>query len=122
MGRRSLLPSRCVSHHQGQLAATRQMVPTWMVPPPPTASLRWLDRGWLGAPAIRRLGRRQVVGSNWQRLTKSLAKPTNRGVVVSAQASARLLKPAPALPIVCSTFTVIAALHFSARLTHSVTH
>ena len=43
------------------------MVPTWMVPPQPTASLRWPDRGWLGAPAIRRLGRRQVVGSNWQR-------------------------------------------------------
>src|SRR5580704_479401 len=55
------------------------MVPTWMVPAPPTASLRWLDRGWLGAPAIRRLGRRQVVGSNWQSLTKSLAKPANRG-------------------------------------------
>ena len=36
-------------------------------------------------PAIRRLARRQVVGSNWQRLTKSLAEPTNRGVVVSAQ-------------------------------------
>jgi hypothetical protein len=85
MGCRSLLSSRCVSYHQGQLAATRQMVPTWMVPPPPTASLRWPDRGWLGASAIRRLGRRQVVGSNWQRLTKSLAKPTNRGVVVSAQ-------------------------------------
>jgi|SRR5260221_5278784 len=85
MGWRSLLSSRRVSYHQGQLAATRQMVPTWMVPPPPTASLRWLDRGWLGASAIRGLGRRQVVGSNWQRLTKSLAEPTNRGVVVSAQ-------------------------------------
>jgi hypothetical protein len=35
-----------------------------------------------------------VVGSNWQRLTKFLAKPANRGVVVSAQAVARLLKPA----------------------------
>jgi hypothetical protein len=54
-------------HRQGQLAANRQIVSPWMVPPPPTASLRWLDRGWLEAPAIRRLGRRQVVGSNWQR-------------------------------------------------------
>jgi hypothetical protein len=51
-----------------------------------------------------------VVGSNWQRLTKSLAKPTNRGVVVSAQASARLLKPAPALPIVCSTCRIWVAI------------
>jgi hypothetical protein len=79
MGRRSLLSSQCVSHHQGQLAATRQMVPTWMVPPPPTASLRWLDRGWLGAPVIRRPGRRQVVGSNWQRLTISVSHTTGWG-------------------------------------------
>src|SRR5450755_4598778 len=77
MGRRSLLSSRCVSHRQGQLAATRQMVPTWRVPPPPTASLRWLDRGWLGAPAIRRPGRRQVVGSNRQRLWRSPADLRN---------------------------------------------
>src|SRR5438046_1857375 len=57
------LSSRPVSCRQGQVVATRKMVPNRMVSLLASASLRWLVRGSLGAPAVRRLGR-QVVGSN----------------------------------------------------------
>ena len=61
------------------------MVPTRMVSPLASASLRWLVRGSLGAPAVRRLGR-QVVRFELQcplqerHETQSLPQPPNRRV------------------------------------------